>query len=100
MVLIGYVQLQAQKCVDCGDKKLRAELTIYPNPAVDYISLEDADNIVRYLAIYNLVGRRVKMLPASEDVRYPVSDLSTGMYLVQLLDSDSKVITTQRLSKR
>jgi hypothetical protein len=78
----------------------QAKLSIYPNPATDFISVNNADN-VRQISIFNLVGRKLKSFNnVVEDQHYDVSDLPKGMYLVQVLDDANKIITTQRVSKR
>ena len=68
------------------------KITIFPNPASHYISINNGDN-VKKVVIYNLVGRQVKSFEAIEGSKYNIMDLNKGMYLVQLLDSNSKIIT-------
>ena len=78
------------------------ELTIiqvFPNPAAEYFSITPNLN-VEYIAIYNLLGRQMKSFTYSESDRYFIGDLPKGMYLVQMSGRDSRLITTQRLSKR
>ncbi len=77
----------------------KVELHIFPNPAIDYISITDND-VVSKITIYNLVGREMKTFDAIEQERYYVGDLPRGMYLVQLRRQDDKIITTQRVNKR
>jgi hypothetical protein len=72
---------------------------IYPNPATDYISLSDARE-VQQLILYNLTGREVLSFPASAAARYNISQLPNGMYLVQFLNAEKRVLHTQRLQKR
>ncbi len=76
------------------------KISIYPNPATNYISINKDEN-VRDIAIFNLVGRKLKTYEqVKKDEHYDVSDLPTGMYLVQVIDNNSKIVTTQRISKR
>ncbi len=76
------------------------KVTIYPNPATEFISI-DNDTNVQSLQILNLVGRRIKIIEdVVRDTPYDISDLPNGMYLVQIIDKQGKVLTTQRLSKR
>lgn len=74
-------------------------IKIYPNPAVNFIGLNSASG-VGSIIIYNLVGRKMKKFVAQKGERYDVADLPRGMYLVQLLGNDGKVVTTQRMSKK
>lgn len=76
------------------------KISIYPNPATNFISINKDEN-VRDIAIFNLVGRKLKTFEGVEkDEHYDVSDLPNGMYLVQVIDSNKKIVTTQRISKR
>ncbi|MBK9015251.1 MAG: T9SS type A sorting domain-containing protein [Saprospiraceae bacterium] len=76
------------------------KISIYPNPATNYISINKDEN-VRDIAIFNLVGRKLKTFQNVEkDEHYDVSDLPNGMYLVQVVDDNKKIVTTQRISKR
>jgi len=78
----------------------QTKITVYPNPAVDYIAITDSNEKVQQIIIYNLIGRKVKSFVAAPDTKYGVSELPKGMYIVQLLDKRKKVVTTQRVSKR
>ncbi len=74
-------------------------IKIYPNPAFNFIGVNNVSG-VSSIIIYNLVGRKMKKFSALKDERYDVTDLPRGMYLVQLLGNDGKVVTTQRMSKK
>lgn len=73
--------------------------TVYPNPASDFISLSN-EGAVQQLVIYNFGGRQVLAFTASKGQRYDISNLPDGMYLVQFLNPQNKIIHTQRLQKR
>ncbi len=77
----------------------KADIKVYPNPTIDFISISDADQVER-LIIYNIVGRPVKMFDANYANHYDVMDLPTGMYLVRLMGENDKTIKTVRLSKK
>ncbi|MCF8247173.1 MAG: T9SS type A sorting domain-containing protein [Saprospiraceae bacterium] len=79
---------------------LPVKISIYPNPATNYISVNKDENL-KEISIYNLVGRKLKTFEEIEkDEHYDVSDLPNGMYLVQVIDNNKKIVTTQRISKR
>ncbi|MBR9923154.1 MAG: T9SS type A sorting domain-containing protein [Bacteroidetes bacterium] len=75
-------------------------LSIFPNPAVDFIELSGPIGRVKSIVIYSMVGRAVRQYPVRSGVRYEVGDLPNGMYLVQMLDSSRKVVQTDRMHKR
>lgn len=76
------------------------ELTIYPNPFSSYIKVNDREDVVKYVTIYNLLGKKMKQFVAVRDQSYYVSDLPRGMYFVQLIGQKEKVLKTQRIQKR
>lgn len=76
----------------------KKKISVYPNPAVDFIGLSDDQNVNK-IVIYNVMGKEEKSFLVEKGMKYDVTDLKRGMYLVQILDYRSKVITTQRLNK-
>jgi hypothetical protein len=74
-------------------------ISIFPNPATDFIGLKN-DEEVASIVIFNMVGRPVKRFVAHEGDKYDIAQLRPGFYLVQLLDSANKVLTTQRINKK
>ncbi|MEM0995141.1 MAG: T9SS type A sorting domain-containing protein [Bacteroidota bacterium] len=91
-------------CSNCPQEKVtyqRADIKIYPNPATDYIAFQNPDGRVKGVVFYNLVGRSIRKMSASSGKNmYDVTDLSRGMYLIQLVDANGKIITTKRINKR
>lgn len=66
---------------------------VYPNPATNHITIDHlaAGQIVR---IFNLNGKLVKHLnTTAKRLSIPVSDLSNGVYVIQIVDSNQRLIT-------
>ncbi|MBK8562274.1 MAG: T9SS type A sorting domain-containing protein [Saprospiraceae bacterium] len=83
-----------------GGGSAAVKVSVYPNPATNFISINKDEN-VSDIAIFNLVGRKLKTFQNIEkDEHYDVSDLPVGMYLIQVIDNNKKILTTQRISKR
>lgn len=74
------------------------KIKIFPNPTTDYIGLS-SDTGVGTIRILNLIGKEIRQFKVIKDLRYNVSDLENGMYLIQLINHENKVITTRRLRK-
>lgn len=73
---------------------------VYPNPAIDYIQLQDDYNTVKYIEIYNVVGREIESFVVNySNEKYDVSALPRGMYMARLLDANKNIVRTQRISK-
>ena len=68
----------------------KASLSIYPNPAKDMIYIEGAD--IRNAQIYTLSGQLL-MSVSVENKRVSVSQLESGMYLLQLMDIQGQTYT-------
>ena len=76
------------------------ELRVFPNPATDFISLNEVRGI-QQVQVFNLAGRKVKTFQViNRDQRYDVSQLPKGVYLVQIINDRSQIVVTRRLSKR
>ena len=91
--LLVSMALQAQKTN-------KADLTIYPNPTTEYISVNDNSDAVGYIAIFNLVGKKVKEFDFVKGETLFVADLPKSMYLVQIQDRKRQVLKTQKMDKR
>jgi hypothetical protein len=78
----------------------RPDLSVFPNPATDYISVEDHTDMVGEISVISMAGRKVKVFTFNKGEQYYVSDLPKGMYLVQLIDKNKRIIITEKLEKR
>jgi len=89
----------AQEQVKVTKPNKKKKISVYPNPAVDFIGLSEEKD-VKKITLLNVMGRSVKTFQVEKGMKYNVSNLKRGMYLVQLVGYDNKIITTQRLNKR
>jgi hypothetical protein len=91
--LLVAVAVQAQNST-------KADLSVFPNPTTDYISVTDNSDAVGHVAIFNLVGKKVREFDHVKGETMNVADLPKGMYLVQLQDRNRQVLKTQKVDKR
>ncbi len=88
--LISYPQV-----IDFGDLVTlgKQNLTVYPNPATEYIEINMTVLPVQ-LKIYSLSGKLLKTsrFEKGEHIRQNVSDLSNGIYIVELFNIKDNVI--------
>ena len=75
-------------------------IAVFPNPATEYITVSESIEGIQEVAIYNLVGKRVKEFEYVRGEQYSVADLPKGMYLVQLIDRNKRTVKTQKVDKR
>lgn len=71
------------------------EVTLYPNPANDVLNIE-MTNEVQLVEIYNIQGQKVV---TSNQKQINVSDLSSGMYMVKVQDSENAIATKKVIIK-
>lgn len=91
--LLVAVAVQAQNSA-------KADLAVFPNPTADYISVNDHHDAVGHVAIFNLVGKKVKEFDYAKGEPMNVTELPKGMYLVQLQDRNRQVLKTQKVDKQ
>lgn len=82
-----------------AQKELAKNLNVYPNPAIDYVGLNSVEGVEK-ITLYNVIGSQVKTFQVTEGEKYFIGDLNVGMYMVQIVGKNNKVITTLRLSKK
>ena len=75
------------------------KVSIYPNPTANYFGLSNSEGIAQ-LTIFNLVGKEIRKFDAASGLKYDISDLPNGMYLIKMTDNNQKIISTLRLQKR
>lgn len=76
------------------------KVQIYPNPTTSFFRIEGDNNQVATICLYNLIGKRMKTFNPKKEHDFPVDELPNGLYLVQMIDSNGRVIATNRLTKR
>lgn len=82
---------------------LSTDFSLYPNPANDklYVNLQDASTDIYYVTIATITGRVVMMLPQPEwQNGIDISCLEAGVYTFQMMDKQTKSITTKKFIKK
>lgn len=73
---------------------------VFPNPAIEYISINQNGSNVGKIEIYNMIGRLLHSFSVKGvGEKYNISNLPRGMYMSRIFDMDGNVIATQRISK-
>ncbi len=81
------------------DKNTNDDISIYPNPAEDYLVVH-SDVAIKALHIVNISGERVytNTIRPMEEFSIPVSQLASGVYILQI-ESDNKTIIKKFIKK-
>ena len=75
-------------------------VNIYPNPATNYFSISNLNSDIAKIEIFNMLGRKMGSFEINTGNHYVISDYPKGMYLVQFISSNQKILKTIRLNKR
>jgi len=73
-----------------------ASISIYPNPVADYFRINSSTELAK-IEIYNMIGKRVKVLQNNSSGLFDVSDLRNGIYLVRVFSKNGKALKVLRL---
>ncbi len=77
-----------------------SEIDIYPNPATDYVIIDFNKETVHTLRMFNLVGEKIEEIITSElTIQLNISDLTSGMYILQLADDSGRIVFNSKLIK-
>ncbi len=73
----------------------------YPNPAGNTLHIQSASHQNTVAELYNVLGQRIATQPLTDYItEMNISNLSVGVYYVQLLDAGNKVIYNTRVVKQ
>lgn len=84
---------------------LSKSITVYPNPATDYlnIKLSTLDASTAKITLYTILGNEVQVEKENvneHEVRLKVKDLATGYYLIAVRDEQLQFKATYKFLKR
>ena len=94
-------ELTVESILGANDNELNTAISMYPNPASDYVILANGSNILLdRAAIYDVNGKLVNTIDLQNmgsEMTIDVSQLSSGVYIVQISGENST--TVKRLIK-
>jgi hypothetical protein len=71
---------------------LNDKFNIYPNPATDFISINNKDNLTYQASLNDLTGKTVYANQANTDIKINVSNLPAGMYLLKITSDKNTLV--------
>lgn len=105
-VVSGFYKATAEEPSAVVQSKVNENISIYPNPAKDYILIKNLPlNEISTVEVFNIFGR--KMLSFSQPPivnesvahKFDLTALAKGIYMIRVFDGDMNVIYTKSLSK-
>lgn len=96
------ITVNRSETLSIADQALEMSISLYPNPAVDFVNITVAQSSQELsVTVYDLLGKRVKVQGSNEgQMRIDVSDLQSGMYLLEVIDTTNNARVVERLMKR
>lgn len=90
-----FTMIAASWATGLNDIKKTADVSFYPNPAKDVITIKQNSNKQTEVAIYNVLGSKVKTITvgAGENA-LNISDLQKGMYFIRYTENGALVSKT------
>jgi hypothetical protein len=97
----GYLVLELTGVTNAISKTEESSLTIYPNPANDYIIIENIGINIKTIELIDITGkiRYIYSDPSEYNNRINVSNLSKGMYFLKVLTIDNNAIVKKVIIK-
>ncbi|MDI1256074.1 MAG: T9SS type A sorting domain-containing protein [Flavobacterium sp.] len=85
--LVGILAQVNQQFLEVAEFELTANIKVYPNPTVAKIFFESKENLAsQKVSVFNTAGQLVLQKLVAADNSVDMTDLSAGIYLVQLTD--------------
>ncbi len=79
---------QLNSVVGLNDDHRESRLSVYPNPATDYITISTDDNSTfKVVEVYDLPGEKLYSMPLKDNLRMDVSGLHSGVYILKITDT-------------
>ncbi len=79
-------------------------VTIYPNPATDFVNIQLNDKKITNINVVNVIGRRIAKFNVdaskNDEIRVPLDKVTDGIYLLQFADAYGKVLGVRRVTKQ
>jgi hypothetical protein len=71
------------------------EIKVYPNPAVDFVTVDltaDLDGVLSLLSASGQMVRSIQTIQEDTSIQMNVQDLPKGVYLVRWVGTDDQVV--------
>jgi hypothetical protein len=67
---------------------------VYPNPASEYITVNNYNSLLKKAVVFDATGRTVKIVsvnPDDTERQINIRDLKNGIYIIELTDTENKI---------
>jgi hypothetical protein len=83
-----------------SESNFEDDITIYPNPAENKITVSSKDTVLNIIKIYNIQGQLINTLKLDENRSVNISNLNPGLFFVELYSNNGNLISTKKIIKK
>lgn len=92
----GILKFNGDLALGVSNNTVKSDLKVFPNPAVDIVNVT-AKNEIKSVNIIDLSGKKIKSVNTSKELN--VSELSKGIYILQVYYGNGAVENTKLIKK-
>jgi hypothetical protein len=75
-------------------------ISVYPNPAVDFVTVSNNSNAVCTYELYDATGKMLSSVSNADVVnKFDLASYSNGFYFIRIIKTDSNAVVTKRIVK-
>ena len=97
----GFICAEKQNTLGIENHKLLEGITLFPNPATDYVNF-NFTSIANYeILIFDFSGKQIfrTVSKQADQIRLPLKQYSPGVYLVMIKNNEKKLYNSYKLVK-
>lgn len=89
LLYVDQVQILDSNPLSTESFELKKSISLYPNPAKSAFKITMLNNVeIKNISVYTLLGKEVQNLTRINKNEYDISSLSSGVYIVKIIDSN------------
>jgi len=81
-------------------EKFSEAIKVYPNPTQDFITIDNSENLVSAVELYNVSGKMVLRSDLNGNDRISLQELASGNYILKLVDANANIVSTNLVVKQ
>lgn len=81
-------------------EKFSEAIKVYPNPTQDFVTIDNYENRVAAVELYNVSGKLVLRSDLNGSDRISLQELTSGNYILKLVDENANIVSTNLIVKQ
>lgn len=81
-------------------EKFSEAINVYPNPTQDFVTIDNYENRVAAVELYNVSGKLVLRSDLNGSDRISLQELTSGNYILKLVDENANIVSTNLIVKQ